>query len=306
MHAATNSTPRSTRPIVLRTYSKIIRTLAAGMSCFMAVCAGAAIPDPVAVYAFNGDLESSIPGAPALQVVESSGGEFFDNETFASRTTGTWSWEMGTGLMLDTSNLRTGPAWSVGMTFRLDSVLSYNKLLDTQDRALDTGWYNDPGFAFEFFPGAAGNELFFADQEVTAIIVYDGETATGYLDGVPASDSNGVADADISAAETLHFFIDDLGTSNFEVAPGTVAAIFFWDAELDPADIAALLPLPQLIEPCSSADVSLPFGITDLADIGAFVTGFTSGDPIADLDCNGLYDLSDIAIFVTAFTAGCP
>ncbi len=44
----------------------------------------------------------------------------------------------------------------------------------------------------------------------------------------------------------------------------------------------------------------------DLADIGAFVDGFTGAMPIADLDGNGVYDLGDIAIFVGGFQAGCP
>ena len=54
------------------------------------------------------------------------------------------------------------------------------------------------------------------------------------------------------------------------------------------------------------ADLAEPFGILDLGDITAFVTGFTSLDPIADLDDNGLFDLADISTFVTSFVAGCP
>ena len=58
--------------------------------------------------------------------------------------------------------------------------------------------------------------------------------------------------------------------------------------------------------PCNTADVAEPFGLLDLSDISAFVTGFTTSDPIADLDGNGLYDLNDIGTFIGAFTAGCP
>ncbi len=59
-------------------------------------------------------------------------------------------------------------------------------------------------------------------------------------------------------------------------------------------------------EGCNAADLAAPFGILDLADISAFVTGFTSADPIADLNNDGVFDLSDISAFVAAFTAGCP
>lgn len=57
---------------------------------------------------------------------------------------------------------------------------------------------------------------------------------------------------------------------------------------------------------CNSADLAEPFGVLDLADIGAFVSGFTAQIPIADLDGNGVYDLADINLFISSFLAGCP
>ena len=57
---------------------------------------------------------------------------------------------------------------------------------------------------------------------------------------------------------------------------------------------------------CTRADIAEPFGLIDLADIVAFVTGFTESDCAADFDANGLYDLADITAFVNSFTGGCP
>lgn len=57
---------------------------------------------------------------------------------------------------------------------------------------------------------------------------------------------------------------------------------------------------------CNAADLAVPFGILDLADINAFISGFTSQDPIADLDDSGIFDLGDINMFVAAFIASCP
>ena len=59
-------------------------------------------------------------------------------------------------------------------------------------------------------------------------------------------------------------------------------------------------------QPCGPADLAEPFGVLDLADINAFVSGFVSQNPAADLDDNGIFDLSDINLFVGAFLAGCP
>ena len=70
-----------------------------------------------------------------------------------------------------------------------------------------------------------------------------------------------------------------------------------------------VIQLPGYAEgpaPCNAADLADPRGLLDLADISAFVAGFTGGDLIADLDENGLLDLMDITLFVSAFTAGCP
>jgi uncharacterized membrane protein len=62
------------------------------------------------------------------------------------------------------------------------------------------------------------------------------------------------------------------------------------------------------IEPgCGNdADLAEPFGVLDLADINAFIAGFNTQNPIADLDGNGIFDLADINGFILAFQTGCP
>lgn len=67
------------------------------------------------------------------------------------------------------------------------------------------------------------------------------------------------------------------------------------------ADVAPGTP----IEDCP-ADLAEPFGILDLADISAFVTGFTGMDPVADLNGDMIFDLGDITAFVDSFLLGCP
>jgi len=56
----------------------------------------------------------------------------------------------------------------------------------------------------------------------------------------------------------------------------------------------------------NAADLAEPFGVNDLADVNAFVAGFTTQDAIADIDGNGIFDLADINAFITAFVVGCP
>lgn len=54
------------------------------------------------------------------------------------------------------------------------------------------------------------------------------------------------------------------------------------------------------------ADIAMPVGVLDLEDISAFLTGFMSRDPAADLDGNGFFDLGDVNAFIASFIAGCP
>ena len=58
-------------------------------------------------------------------------------------------------------------------------------------------------------------------------------------------------------------------------------------------------------EGCSLADIELPVGTLDLADITAFVEGFVAGERVADLDGDGVFDLADIVEYVSAFNGGC-
>ena len=59
--------------------------------------------------------------------------------------------------------------------------------------------------------------------------------------------------------------------------------------------------------PACPADLAEPSGVLDLADINAFVVGFSAQDPVADLaPPSGVFDLADLGAFVQAFLAGCP
>lgn len=56
---------------------------------------------------------------------------------------------------------------------------------------------------------------------------------------------------------------------------------------------------------CTEADLAIPLGVLDLADINAFVFSFTTLDSAADLNEDGVYDLADLSRFVTSFQSGC-
>lgn len=55
------------------------------------------------------------------------------------------------------------------------------------------------------------------------------------------------------------------------------------------------------------ADIAPPAGVLDLADVQAFIAGFTGQDPVSDLAVPfGVFDLADVQAFIASFNAGCP
>jgi WD40 repeat protein len=59
-------------------------------------------------------------------------------------------------------------------------------------------------------------------------------------------------------------------------------------------------------QPCV-ADIARPFDALTFADLLAFLTSFTAGDPFADLaEPAGQFTFADINAFLAAFAAGCP
>lgn len=125
------------------------------------------------------------------------------------------------------------------------------------------------------------------DEQDVAFILGVLETGLGDLNFDGAVDSADVA-----------LLLSNLGTGS-TYCEGDLN----FDGIVDEQDLAILQGLIQ----CNPADIAEPFGILDLADITAFIAGFTSQDPIADLaEPFGIFDLADITAFVDAFTTGCP
>jgi len=103
----------------------------------------------------------------------------------------------------------------------------------------------------------------------------------------------------------------------FTAGGGTMTALAIGDVNDDEkADVLAtdrqndrVVVMTQMCgeNPCASWDSARPFGVLDLADISAFITGFAEADPAADLAVPfGTWDLADLVRFVTGFSDGCP
>ena len=66
------------------------------------------------------------------------------------------------------------------------------------------------------------------------------------------------------------------------------------------ANIVATAPVPGC-----PADLNSD-GVLDFFDVSAFLSAYSSMDPLADFDGNGVFDFFDVSAFLSAFSAGCP
>ncbi|USO00003.1 MAG: hypothetical protein H6810_04905 [Phycisphaeraceae bacterium] len=157
--------------------------------------------------------------------------------------------------------------------------------------------------------GLAGSAFSFADVPTVlggtysysySFFLVGSDNGSGNLAdfGVLASPISGNITSD-GTTVTLSGTLAIDGTQN--VIPGI--------ADLTLTGSATLVATGEAPQPqgCNAADIAEPFGVLDLADIGAFVTAFLAHDPAADIaPPAGVFDLADLQAFISAFTGGCP
>jgi hypothetical protein len=92
--------------------------------------------------------------------------------------------------------------------------------------------------------------------------------------------------------------VDNLGTEG-----GYASGDINGDQFVDNDDLAAF---DGTGGPCVAADLAMPFGVLDGADVNAFITAFGASSASADLTEDGVVDGADVNAFISQFGAGCP
>ncbi len=233
--------PRSTRRILAITATAACGLLTAatvplaGAQAAPHARAGSA-PALAADYRFEGDLKSSVPGAPRLRDV-GDGNTFVRTRVPGEGRTTVLKFPDGNGLKVDTGGLISSKHYSVVMTFRLNSagtdeyarVLNPTLPADDNDNGLYLysdymTWYDAPS-AHTGVEGAVAPgefvEVAFTRNTAGKIRVYvDGEPDFSY------NDANAQA---VIQSHSLRFFVDN---SNDETSAGKVSRIRLWDGAI--------------------------------------------------------------------------
>jgi hypothetical protein len=211
-----------------------------GLIAYALLLASAIAPAAeVADYRLDNTFQSAIPGAPALQELQPSGGAFVNDDRINRIA---WRFPAGSGLVMNVAGL-VDSEYSLLIQLRSGLDVAYMKLVDTSDRQADYGLY----FSFDdlsFYPHAFGddNTLLTPDVYYTvAVTRAAGGEYIGYVDGVERfrfQDTDG--ESRIPPSGLVHLFRDDVATNDEENSQGAVARIRVFDTALSSLEILAL------------------------------------------------------------------
>lgn len=156
-----------------------------------------------------------------------------------------WQWTStdarGGGFTVDTTGL-IGNTYSIAMTFSLNQVTGWRKIIDYQNRVSDTGFYVLSG-ALQFYPEPTANFTFTPNELINLVAVRDATTDPSnptfkvYLAGPNGTytekysfvDSTGMAIPYNTNGHTiLGFFFDDLATSSEATNAGKIYDLRMW------------------------------------------------------------------------------
>ena len=228
----------------------------------MLALSGASAQTLVASYSFNDSLAANQAGKPALVSVDPLGLNTFETAVVngASQRVFHWNGDGATptnnaGLRLDATGLVSYDNYSIQMTFEFTQAAAFGggwrRIVDTQNRQSDNGFYVDPGNRLQVYPVVTGSTIFttpgFHDVILTNFVVGGVREVKAYLDGhlevVSDTDQLNLDNAN-NPGHLLHFFLDNLaGPAQQEFADGRIAALAIYDGIVIPSAV----PEPETV-----------------------------------------------------------
>lgn len=198
------------------------------------------VPAPTADYLFQKSLESSVGKAPDLIPIGRKRIAYTDEQMIGSTVL---SFSDNTGLALSpTRGVIRRDEYTIEILFHLDEISDYRKILDLKNGSVDTGLYVLNG-CLNFFPRPVTASTPIEAETFAQVVLTRGSSSdvvVGYVDGIRQfvfDDKLGIAE--IGAAHTLRFFVDD-GRTKVEHSAGVVSQIRLFDQEFSADEVAAL------------------------------------------------------------------
>lgn len=220
----------------------------------------------VASYGFNDSLAADQSGVAALVAIDPTGAAQFQNAVVNGNNQRVYTWggsgsspNTQGGFSLDTTGLVSYDNYSVEMVFRFNELAQFGggwrRILDTQNRQSDNGFYVEPGNLLQVYPVVDGKNVFttgdFHHVVLTNFVVNGVKEVRAYLDGVLELESNTDQlnlDNANNPGHLLHFFVDNFVVAPNEWAAGSIASLKIYDGIIVPTGVP---------EPASAALVLL-------------------------------------------------
>lgn len=240
----------------------------------LALCVGAAsamAQSPVAEYDFNNTLASSVAGAPSLGVVDPTGTSGFVTDVVNGASQAVWSFngdnanaDQG-GLTLNTTGLlSSNSVYSLEMVFKFTQRDSaWRRIVDTDSRTLDAGFYVDPSNNLDVYPNGGGTS--FTNNVYQDVFLVDNNgQVTFYLNG-SAQATVASTSVNIDSSNNLYFFLDNLmGGGQGEWSAGAIAQIRLYNEALTSVPPPTPPVVPSVPEPGTYAMMLAGLGVVGL------------------------------------------
>lgn len=219
---------------------------------FAAMFAGVTIASQaatvVATYNFGDTLAADELTAPTLVSIDPFSSNGFETALVNGVSRRVFHWvgdgidaTRNAGLSLDATGLVSYDNYSVEMTFEFLTLPAYGggwrRIVDTQNRQSDNGFYVDPDEYLQVYPDATGTTTFttpgFHNVVLTNFVVGGKREVKAYLDGKLelTSDTDQLnLDNSNNPGHLLNFFVDNLaGPAQQEYADGRIAFLRLYD-----------------------------------------------------------------------------
>lgn len=213
--------------------------------------ASMAAPIEVATYKFNNTLTAEQATAPALLSVNPLGTNGFETAMVNGFSQQVFHWRgkgndpaMQAGMTLNATGLVSYDNYSISMTFEFLTASEFGggwrRIVDTQNRQSDNGFYVDPDNVLQVYPVVSGPTTFttpgFHEVVLSNLVNGNVREVKAYLDGVLQlqSDTDQLnLDNPNNPGHLLHFFLDNLaGPAQQEYADGRIASLTLYDGIL--------------------------------------------------------------------------
>jgi hypothetical protein len=181
-------------------------------------------------YRLNGNLNDDF-GGPALI---SAGGSLSAND---------YSFGKNQGLKM---NVALGAVYTIDMSFHMNNLGGYQKLVDFNSLASDTGMYAY-GTKWSFYPDVSGLSSLSNGVDARLTLTRDASSlVTMYVNGAQIGSFNDSSNHANFGANKAHFFMDDFATNKGEAGAGAVDYIRTYDHALNASQVASMTaPVPE-------------------------------------------------------------